>query len=203
MSTDCKDCRETNRVPNRVRCPWPGDDPLYIHYHDCEWGVPQHDDRQLFAFLLLEGFQAGLSWLTVLRKRAALRAAMDGFDADRIARYGERKILRLMKNANLIRNRRKLDAAVQNARAFLEVRAAFGSFDDYIWRFVDGRPVTNTWRRMDQVPSQTETSRAMSRDLRDRGFAFVGPTICYAYMQAVGMVNDHLVGCFRHKEVAP
>ena len=203
MSTDCKACRETNRAPKRVRCPWPGEDLLYIQYHACEWGVPRHDDRELFAFLLLEGFQAGLSWLTVLRKRAALHAAMDGFDPEKIARYGERKILSLMKNADLIRNRRKLDGAVRNARAFLKVRAALGSFDDYIWRFVDGRPVTNAWRRMDQVPSQTETSRAMSRDLRDRGFAFVGPTICYAYMQAVGMVNDHLVECFRHKEIAP
>jgi DNA-3-methyladenine glycosylase I len=201
MSIDCKDQRATNPVAKRTRCPWPGKDPLYIQYHDREWGVPRHDDRKLFEFLLLEGFQAGLSWLTVLRKRTAFHAAMDGFDPHKIARYDERKILSLMKNPDLIRNRRKMDAAVRNARAFLAVCTTFGSFDAYIWRFVNGRAVTNTWRRMDQVPSQTETSRIMSRDLKAYGFTFVGPTICYAYMQAVGMVNDHLVDCFRHKEI--
>ena len=202
MSIDCKDSPTTKAADGRRRCPWPGDDPLYIRYHDREWGVALHDDRRLFEFLLLEGFQAGLSWITVLRKRAAFRAAMDAFAPEKIACYGESEILALMKNANLIRNRRKLEAAVQNARAFLEVRERFGTFDAYIWRFVDGRPVVNHWCRSDQVPSRSAASQAMSRDLRARGFAFVGPTICYAYMQAVGMINDHLVDCFRHREIA-
>jgi len=199
---DCKDSPVTKAPDGRRRCPWPGDDPLYIRYHDREWGVALHDDRRLFEFLLLEGFQAGLSWITVLRKRAAFRAAMDAFDPEKIARYDEPKILALMKNADLIRNRRKLQAAVQNARAFLALLEDFGTFDAYIWRFVDGRPVVNHWRRPEQVPARSALSRAMSRDLRQRGFAFVGPTICYAYMQAVGMVNDHLVDCFRHREIA-
>jgi len=201
MSTNCKESRPTNHINDRVRCPWAGDDVLYIQYHDCEWGVPQHDDRNLFELLILEGFQAGLSWLTVLKKRAAYHEAMDGFVPDKIAHYDEKKIDSLMQNTNLIRNRLKLNAAVQNARAFLEVGTAFGSFDAYLWRFVDGRPITNAWRRMDQVPGHTETSAAMSRDLKGRGFKFVGPTICYAYMQAAGMVNDHLLNCFRHKEI--
>ncbi len=184
-----------------MRCPWPGNDPLYIRYHDREWAVPLHDDRGLFEFLVLETFQAGLSWITVLRKRPAFRAAMDAFDPEKIARYDESAIVRLMKNPGLIRNRRKLEAAVQNARALLAVRERFDTFDAYIWRFVGGRPVVNHWCRPEQVPAQTDASRDMSRDLKRRGFTFVGPTICYAYMQAVGMVNDHLVDCFRHREV--
>ncbi len=184
-----------------MRCPWPGNDPLYIRYHDREWAVPLHDDRGLFEFLVLETFQAGLSWITVLRKRPAFRAAMDAFDPEKIARYDESAIVRFMKNPGLIRNRRKLEAAVQNARALLAVRERFDTFDAYIWRFVGGRPVVNHWCRPEQVPAQTDASRDMSRDLKRRGFTFVGPTICYAYMQAVGMVNDHLVDCFRHREV--
>ncbi len=200
MSKHCKDSRPTKA--GSVRCPWPGNDPLYIRYHDREWGVPLHDDRKLFEFMVLETFQAGLSWLTVLRKRDAFRAAMDAFDPEKIARYDESKIRGLMRNAHLIRNRRKLEAAVKNARTFLALRARFGTFDAYIWRFVDGRPVVNHWRRPEQVPSQTAASRNMSRDLKLHGFTFVGPTICYAYMQAVGMVNDHIVDCFRHREIA-
>lgn len=174
---------------------------MYIHYHDCEWGVPLHDDLKLFELLILEGFQAGLSWLTVLKKRAAYHTAMDGFDPEKVALYDEKKILSLMQNAELIRNRLKLNAAVQNARAFLEICASCGTFDVYLWKFVGGRPITNTWYRLDQVPNQTETSLTLSRDLKRRGFKFVGPTICYAYMQAVGMVNDHIVDCFRYKEI--
>jgi DNA-3-methyladenine glycosylase I len=185
----------------RTRCPWAGSDPLYIDYHDTEWGVPLHDDRRLFEFLILEGVQAGLSWLTVLRKREAYREAFKGFDPATIARYGPSEIQDLLVNKKLIRNRLKMAAAVENARAFLKVRHAFGSFDAYIWRFVDGRPICNAWRHMAQVPDQTERSREMSRDLKKRGFKFVGPVICYAFMQATGMVNDHLVDCFRYHEV--
>ncbi len=183
------------------RCPWAGTDPLYIRYHDSEWGVPLHDDRTLFEFLILEGAQAGLSWLTVLKKRAHYRRAFDGFDARKMAAYDERKIAYLARHAPIIRNRLKIRAAVANARAFLAVCSRFGSFDAYIWRFVGGRPMVNTWRRMEQVPAHTPVSEAMAKDLKQRGFKFVGPTICYAFMQAVGMVNDHLVECFRHIEV--
>jgi DNA-3-methyladenine glycosylase I len=181
-----------------VRCPWPGDDPLYIRYHDEEWGVPLHEDRRLFEALVLDGAQAGLSWLTILRKRDNYRRAFDGFDPERVARYGPQQIAALMADAGIVRNRRKIEAAVANARACLAVQAAFGSLDAYLWGFVDGRTVQNAWRTMDEVPSESDASRAMSRDLKKRGFAFVGPTICYALMQAVGMVNDHLVSCFRH-----
>lgn len=184
-----------------VRCPWPGDDPLYIRYHDEEWGVPLHDDRRLFEALVLDGAQAGLSWLTILRKRDNYRRAFDDFDPGRVARYGPRKIEALMADAGIVRNRRKIEAAVANARACLAVQAAFGSLDAYLWGFVEGRTVHNAWRAMAEVPAETAASRAMSRDLKQRGFAFVGPTICYALMQAVGMVNDHLVSCFRHAAV--
>jgi DNA-3-methyladenine glycosylase I len=181
-----------------VRCPWPGDDPLYIRYHDEEWGVPLHEDRRLCEALVLDGAQAGLSWLAILRKRDNYRRAFDGFDPERVARYGPQQIAALMADAGIVRNRRKIEAAVANARACLAVQAAFGSLDAYLWGFVDGRTVQNAWRTMDEVPSESDASRAMSRDLKKRGFAFVGPTICYALMQAVGMVNDHLVSCFRH-----
>ncbi|MDD2605040.1 MAG: DNA-3-methyladenine glycosylase I [Desulfobacteraceae bacterium] len=184
-----------------VRCPWPGDDPLYVRYHDEEWGVPLHDDHRLFEALILDGAQAGLSWLTILKKRDNYRRAFEDFDPARVARYGEEKIGALMADAGIVRNRRKIDAAVTNARACLEVQAAFGSLDAYLWRFVEGKTVHNAWRTMDQVPAETAVSRTMSRDLKQRGFAFVGPTICYALMQAVGMVNDHLVSCFRHAEI--
>ena len=185
----------------RVRCGWAGDDPLYIAYHDREWGVPVHDDRSLFEFLVLEGAQAGLSWITILRKRPAYRAAFAGFDPAAVARFDARRVRALLRDAGIVRNRAKIAAAVGNARAFLEVQKEFGSFDAYIWRFVDGRPRRNAWKTLRQIPPSTRESEAMSRDLKARGFRFVGPTICYAHMQATGMVNDHLVGCFRYREV--
>jgi len=182
------------------RCHWANDE-LSIAYHDTEWGVPVHDDRLLFEFLLLEGAQAGLSWSTILRKRENYRAAFDHFDAARIARYDERKRAALLADVGIVRNRLKIAAAITNAQEFLAVRKEFGSFDGYIWSFVGGRPVKNAWRRMEEVPAKTAQSDAMSRDLARRGFRFVGSTICYAFMQATGMVNDHLVGCFRRREV--
>ena len=182
------------------RCHWAGEDPLYVAYHDAEWGVPVHDDRVLFEFLTLEGFQAGLSWITILRKREAFRKAFDRFDARKIALYGDRDRARLMKNEGIVRNRAKIAAASQNAKAFLDVRRERGSFAAYAWEFVGGRPIRNRFRD-GEVPAETEESRALSKDLRRRGFNFVGPTICYAFMQATGMVNDHVVGCFRQKEI--
>ena len=182
------------------RCHWASDE-LSIAYHDTEWGVPLHDDRLLFEFLLLEGAQAGLSWITILRKRASYRAAFDHFDAAKIAGYDERKRAALLADAGIVRNRLKIAAAIANAQAFLAVRDEFGSFDRYIWSFVGGQPRKNSWRAMEQVPAKTTQSDAMSRDLARRGFRFVGSTICYAFMQATGMVNDHLVGCFRRREV--
>ena len=184
-----------------IRCPWPSND-LSIRYHDLEWGVPVHDDRLLFEYLILEGAQAGLSWQTVLNKRENYRAAFDDFDAEKIARYGDKQTARLLANEGIIRNRLKIAATIQNAKAFLKVREEFGSFDEYLWRFVDGRPVVNRRKSMQEVPARTEISDALSKDLLKRGFKFVGSTICYANMQAVGMVNDHLVTCFRHKELS-
>ncbi|HWC64776.1 MAG TPA: DNA-3-methyladenine glycosylase I [Thermoanaerobaculia bacterium] len=185
----------------RVRCGWAGDDPLYVAYHDEEWGVPVRDDRTLFEFLLLEGFQAGLSWITILRKREAFRRAFDGFDPSRIARYGARDRERLMGNAGIVRNRAKIAAAAENARAFLALRQERGSFAEHVWEFVGGRPIRNRFRTSAEVPAETDESRALSKDLRSRGFRFVGPTICYAFMQATGMVNDHVVTCFRRREI--
>lgn len=184
-----------------TRCEWAGSDPLYITYHDEEWGVPAHDDRHLFEMLILEGAQAGLSWITILRKREAYRAAFDQFDPEKVARYNDAKLAELLANPGIVRNRRKIEAAVQNARAFLTVQAEFGSFDAYIWRFVDGRPIQNQWTSLAQIPAQTPQSMAMSKDLRQRGFNFVGPTICYAHMQACGLVNDHVITCFRHADL--
>jgi DNA-3-methyladenine glycosylase I len=186
----------------RVRCSWAGSDPLYREYHDTEWGVPARDDRVLFEFLLLEGFQAGLSWLTILRKRDAFRRAFAGFSPERVSRFGARESARLMADAGIVRNRAKIAAATHNARAFLAVRKENGTFSKYVWRFVGGRPIVNRVRSPSDVPAETEVSRALSKDLRSRGFNFVGPTICYAFMQATGMVNDHLLSCFRHAEVA-
>ncbi len=183
------------------RCDWVTADPLYVAYHDKEWGRPVHDDRRLFEFLILEGVQAGLSWLTVLKKRENYRAALDGFDPVRVAAYGPRQIEVMLKNEGLIRNRLKMNAAVANARAFLEVQAAYGTFDRYIWQFVDGRPVRNRWRKTSAIPAWTPRSQTMSRELKHRGFRFVGPTICYAFMQATGMVNDHIVDCFCYREI--
>jgi len=185
---------------NDARCPWPVD-ALYIAYHDTEWGAPLHDDRALFEFLVLEGAQAGLSWHIVLKKRENYRAAFDQFDPQIVARYNQNKINRLLANAGIIRNRLKIAAAIANARAFLAVQEEFGTFDRYIWRFVDGKPIINHRRSMKEVPARTKESDAMSKDLKERGFRFVGSTICYAHMQATGMVNDHLAHCFRHKEL--
>jgi DNA-3-methyladenine glycosylase I len=184
----------------KKRCAWARGD-LDVAYHDREWGVPIHRDRRLFELLILEGAQAGLSWSTILKKRPAYRKAFDGFDANKIARYSAGRVRRLMNDAGIVRNRAKIEATIANARAFLAVQREHGSFDSYIWQFVDGRPRQNAWRRHGECPAQTDTSQAMSRDLLRRGFKFVGPTICYAFMQATGMVNDHLRGCFRWREV--
>ncbi len=186
---------------DRRRCPWPSDDPAMIEYHDREWGVPLHDDRQIFEFLVLEGMQAGLSWRTVLHKRENFRRAFRGFDPRKVARFTARDVRRLLGDAGIIRNRAKIEAAVGNARAFLAVRKEFGSFDRYIWRFVFGKPIRNGFRALRELPAHTKESDAMSEDLRRRGFRFVGSTICYAHMQATGMVNDHLVSCFRYREL--
>ncbi len=186
----------------KSRCEWANTDPLYIEYHDQEWGVPEHDDRKLFEMLILEGAQAGLSWLTILRKRENYRKAFDDFDVNKVAHYDEQKVQELLSNEGIIRNRRKIEAAIQNARAFIAVQKEFGSFDAYIWQFVGGKPRQNAWKSLRQLPARTPESEAMSKDLIKRGFKFVGPTICYAHMQATGMVNDHVVGCFRYKEVS-
>ncbi len=172
-----------------------------VAYHDDEWGVPLHDDRKLFEFLVLDGFQAGLSWRTILNKRENFRAAFDGFDVERIARYKKPKIERLLEDAGIVRNRMKVEATVANAKAFLKVQEEYGSFDSYIWQFVDGTPKQNRWRSLEQLPANTPASDRMSKDLKDRGFKFVGTTICYAFMQAAGMVNDHLVTCFRYDQL--
>lgn len=182
------------------RCPWAEGD-LYVDYHDKEWGVPVHDDRLLFEFLILEGAQAGLSWITILKKRENYRIAFDHFDPEVVAKYGKRKLKSLMANAGIVRNRLKIEASIQNAKAFVAVQEEFGTFDEYIWSFVGGEPKQNSWKSMKLVPAQTPESGAMSKDLKKRGFKFVGGTICYAFMQAAGMVNDHLVDCFRHAEL--
>ncbi len=185
-----------------VRCTWSENgDQNYISYHDQEWGVPQHDDPVLFEFLMLEGAQAGLSWSTILKKRPTYRKAFSNFDVRKVARYSQAKIALLLNDPGIVRNRLKVESAVINARAFLEVQQEFGSFDTYIWRFVGGKPIQNTWKTMKQVPASTAQSDAMSKDLKRRGFKFVGSTIMYAFMQATGMVNDHTVGCFRWKQV--
>ncbi|MHC1697193.1 MAG: DNA-3-methyladenine glycosylase I [Geobacteraceae bacterium] len=185
-----------------TRCAWVGDDPLYRAYHDEEWGVPVHDDKLLFEFLTLEGAQAGLSWLTILRKRSGYREAFAGFDPAAVARFDGAKVGELLVNTGIVRNRLKVESTITNARAFLAVQQEFGSFDAYQWRFVDGRPISNSWQSIGEVPASTPLSDAMSRDLKQRGFRFVGSTICYAHMQAVGMVNDHTVDCFRWREIS-
>ncbi len=185
----------------QIRCTWAGNDPLYQAYHDREWGVPLHDDRLLFEFLILEGAQAGLSWITILRKRDAYRTAFAGFDPETVARFDTAKVAELLTNAGIVRNRLKVASAITNAAAFLRVQDEFGSFDAYQWRFVDGAPLQNAWKNHQEIPASTPVSEAMSRDLKKRGFRFVGGTICYAYMQAVGMVNDHTVDCFRWREL--
>ena len=188
-------------MEGKQRCGWCLGDALYEEYHDCEWGVPEHREQRLFEFLILEGAQAGLSWITVLKKRECYRQVMEQFDPLTISGWKEEKIAALMQEAGIIRNRRKLESTVENARAFLRIQDAFGSFDNYIWRFVAGEPVQNAWTSLQDVPAQTPAAIQMSKDLKKQGFAFVGPTICYAFMQAVGMVNDHLVSCFRHREL--
>ncbi|MFO0564706.1 MAG: DNA-3-methyladenine glycosylase I [Polyangiaceae bacterium] len=186
----------------KTRCAWAGTDPIYVAYHDTEWGVPVHDDRQLFEFLVLEGAQAGLSWITILKKRDGYRRAFAGFDPRKVARFGDAKLAALLEDSGIVRNRAKLASAIRNARAFLEVQKEHGSFAEYQWSFVGGRPQQNRWQSMKQIPPRTALSDALSKDLRRRGFNFVGSTIIYAHMQAVGMVNDHVVGCFRHRQVA-
>jgi len=184
--------------PEPTRCPWPGDDPLMRSYHDEEWGVPVHDDRKHFEFLVLEGAQAGLSWTTILRKREGYRAAYRGFDPAVVTRFTAKRVLKLLADPGIVRNRLKIESSIRNARAFLAVQKEFGSFDRYLWAFVDGRPVINRWTRLAQIPASTPLSDRVSKDLKARGFSFVGSTIVYAHLQAVGVVNDHLVGCFRH-----
>jgi DNA-3-methyladenine glycosylase I len=188
-------------VPDRVRCAWCGDDPLYVAYHDREWGVPSRDDRYLFEKLLLDGAQAGLSWLTILRKREGYRRAFCGFDPERVARFTADDQARLLADAGIVRNRRKIASAVRNARAFLDLVEHEGSFATWLWDFVDGRPVQNAWPSVEALPAATPLSRRVSGELKRRGFSFVGPTIIYAWLQAVGVVNDHVVGCFRWREV--
>ena len=190
-----------DRTDGVIRCAWAGSDPLYQAYHDLEWGVPLHDDRLLFEFLVLEGAQAGLSWITILRKRAAYRKAFDGFDPRLVAAFDDAKTAELLANPGIVRNRLKVASAIGNARAFLNVQEEFGSFDAYLWRFVDNMPIQNAWESMAHVPASTDLSDALGRDLKQRGFNFVGSTICYAFMQAVGMVNDHTRDCFRWREL--
>ncbi len=185
----------------QTRCPWAGNDDEYIAYHDHEWGVPVHDDHKFFEFLILEGAQAGLSWQTILRKRENYRRAFAAFDPVVVAGYDEQKVGELLLDAGLVRNRLKINSAVRNAREFVRIQEEFGSFDSYIWDFVGGRPIVNEWESLRQVPAETIESRTISKDLKKRGFSFVGPTIIYAFMQATGIVNDHLVSCFRHAQV--
>ena len=186
----------------KIRCEWTGDELIMVSYHDDEWGVPKHDDHRLFEDLVLDGAQAGLSWLTILRKRDNYRLAFDNFDPVKVAAYDEAKIEELLGNPGIVRNRQKINSAVKNANAFLKIQEEFGSFDTYIWGFVDGKPVQNSWVTMSQLPAKTELSEEISKDLKNRGFSFVGPTIIYAFMQAVGLVNDHTDDCFRHHEIA-
>lgn len=184
----------------KARCPWCGDNPLYVAYHDEEWGVPVYEDQLLFAKLILDGAQAGLSWITILRKRENYWVAFDQFDPEKIARYDDAKVAELLQNPGIVRNRLKVHSAVKNARGYLAIMEKEGSFSQFLWQFVDGRPIQNNWRSMEEVPTETAVSSAMSKTLKQYGFNFVGPTIVYAFMQAVGMVNDHLVGCYRHTE---
>ena len=185
----------------KIRCAWVGTDPIYVKYHDTEWGIPLHDDRKLFEFLLLDGFQAGLSWITILKKRSNYRKAFDHFEPGKMAAYDLYKVKELLANKGIIRNRLKIEAASQNAKSFLAVQKEFGSFDKYIWQFTGSQTIKNAWKMMAEIPAQTKESVAMSNDLKKRGFKFVGPTICYAFMQAAGMVNDHIVDCFRYSQV--
>ena len=188
-------------MPENTNCDWPSNDPLMIRYHDEEWGIPLHDDQKIFEFMLLDAFQAGLSWKTVLHKRENFRRAFDGFDVKKIADYGEMDYERLLADAGIIRNKAKIKGSIQNARCFLEVQKEFGTFDSYIWQFTGGMPINNKWKSLKELPASSKESDAMSKDLKSRGFKFVGSTICYAFMQAAGMVNDHLVTCTRNASV--
>ena len=183
------------------RCNWAENDPLYIDYHDTEWGVPVHDDQKLFEFLILEGAQAGLSWITILKKRNNYQKAYNQFQVEKVARYSDKKIQRLLANPGIVRNRLKIQSSITNAQAFIEIQSEFGSFDKYLWNFVERKPIQNNWKTLAQIPVTTSVSDALSLDLKKRGFKFVGSTICYAYMQAVGLVNDHVTNCFRYKPV--
>ena len=183
------------------RCPWPGVDEMYIKYHDEEWGVPVHDDRKHFEFLVLEGAQAGLSWATILKRRDNYRKAYDNFDPAKVAKYDDAKVAELLANAGIIRNRKKIESSINNARLFLEVQKEFGSFDNFIWSFVNHKPVVNSWKKLSEIPATTELSDRISKDLKKRGFSFVGSTIIYAHIQAIGLVNDHLVSCFRYRQL--
>lgn len=185
----------------KTRCEWCGSDPLYVAYHDDEWGIPVHDDRLLFEFLILEGAQAGLSWLTILKRRENYRKAFHAFDVERVAKYTKADVARLLADAGIVRNRLKIESAIKNARGVLGIQEEYGSLDSYFWRYVDGIPEQNAWRSMSELPARTELSDTMSKDLKKRGLNFVGSTICYAFMQAVGMVNDHTTDCFRYKEI--
>jgi DNA-3-methyladenine glycosylase I len=186
---------------SKIRCTWCGEDPIYVRYHDKEWGVPVRNDRKLFEFLILEGAQAGLSWITILKRREGYKKAFAGFDPNKVARFNGKKIQSLMKDSGIIRNRLKIKSAVTNAQAFLQIQKEFGSFSNYQWSFVKGKPVKNSWRKHNQLPAMSKISDALSKDLKKRGFKFVGSTIIYAHMQAVGMVNDHMVNCFRYRKV--
>lgn len=188
-------------MEEKPRCSWPGDIPIYVDYHDTEWGRPTHDDTELFEFLVLEGAQAGLSWITILKKREAYREAFDGFDPAKVALYGPEKVEELMANEGIVRNRLKINAAITNAKLFLEVVEEFGSFDAFIWGYVDGAPIVNRWESEDEIPASTPLSDRISKDLKKRGFKFVGSTIMYAYMQSIGMVNDHVADCFVYREL--
>lgn len=185
----------------KKRCDWCGSEPIYVDYHDKEWGVPVHDDRTHFEMIILDGAQAGLSWITILKRRDGYREAFDNFDIKKVSKYSDKKIEKLLTNPGIIRNRLKVNSAVKNAKAFLEIQKEFGSFDDYIWQFVNHKTIQNKWKKMSHLPAKTAESDAMSKDLKKRGFSFVGSTICYAYMQAAGMVNDHITSCFRYKEI--
>lgn len=190
------------KTTDKKRCGWVSSDPLYVDYHDREWGVPLRDDRGLFEMLILEGAQAGLSWITILKKRENYRRAFDGFEVEKVARYDARKKRTLMNDAGIVRNRLKIESTIGNARAFLEVVDEYGSFSNYLWDFVDGKPIVNRWRKLADVPASTDESDALSKALKKRGFKFVGTTICYSFMQAVGMINDHTLDCFRHDKVS-
>jgi DNA-3-methyladenine glycosylase I len=201
MHYDRSGWRQTVQLRTKTRCGWVTTDPLYLAYHDTEWGVPEHDDQRLFELLILEGAQAGLSWLTILRKRENYRQAFAHFDAGTIAAFGEKQVAALLTNQGIVRNRLKIAATIQNARVFLDVREEYGGFARYLWQFVGGAPKTNAWRTLKEIPAKTAESDAMSKALTKQGFKFVGSTICYAFMQATGMVNDHTVDCFRYEEV--